>query len=69
MRIAIQGIRGSFHDLAARRYFGEKGFGLSVRGSAADIRLLECLSFKDVFEAVERGEADYGMIAIENTIA
>ena len=65
MKIAIQGIKGSFHDLAAQRYFGSR---IVDRGSES-IELLECLSFKEVFEAVDRGEADYGMIAIENSIA
>jgi len=61
MRIAIQGIKGSFHDIAARRYFGSD--------ECAQIELLECMTFKQVFEAVENSDADFGMVAIENTIA
>jgi len=65
MKIAIQGIKGSFHDLAAHRYFGSR---IADRVSE-NVELLECLTFKEVFEAVERGDADYGMVAIENSIA
>lgn len=57
MKIAIQGVNGAFHEIAARDYYGK------------DIETLNCVQFKDVFEAVERNIADYGIIAIENTIA
>jgi prephenate dehydratase len=57
MKIAIQGIAGAFHDEAARRFFGE------------DISLLECDTFRLLCRKVDSGEADYGIMAIENTIA
>jgi chorismate mutase len=73
MRIVIQGIKGSFHDLAARRYFGPMGSRLSGLGSGSEsgtpLELLECSTFRQVVEAVESGAAEYGMMAIENTIA
>jgi len=56
-RVAIQGIRASFHEEAAFRYFGE------------DIITVECNSFKQTFEALKNGEADYVVMAIENSIA
>ncbi|MBE9585183.1 prephenate dehydratase [Mucilaginibacter sp. JRF] len=56
-RVAIQGIRASFHEEAAFRYFGE------------DIQTIECNSFKQTFEALKNGEADYVVMAIENSIA
>jgi len=55
--VAIQGIAGSFHELAAHEYFG------------SNIETLECVSFKEVCDALKRGEADYSIMAIENTIA
>ena len=58
MNIAIQGILGSFHDIAARRYFGD-----------ADLDMICCDTFEAVFEALSRGTADLGLVAIENTIA
>ena len=56
-RVAIQGIKASFHEEAAYRYFGE------------DIQTIECNSFKQTFEALENREADYVVMAIENSIA
>lgn len=57
-RIAIQGLVGSFHDLAAHLYFeGEQ------------IQLVCCSTFEQVFAAVGQSPATIGMLAIENTIA
>ncbi len=57
-RIAIQGIKGSFHDIAAHQYFpGE------------DIELICCDTFEALFDAMRRDSAVLGMMAIENTIA
>ncbi len=57
-RIAIQGEHGSFHDIAAHKYFdGEQ------------IQLVCCNSFEGVFDNIQRDPTTIGMIAIENTIA
>ncbi|HTI59312.1 prephenate dehydratase [Mucilaginibacter sp.] len=56
-RVAIQGIRASFHEEAAFIHFGE------------DIQTIECSSFKQTFEALQNKEADYVVMAIENSIA
>jgi prephenate dehydratase len=56
-RVAIQGIRASFHEEAALKYFGE------------EIQTIECNSFKQTFEALLNKEADYVVMAIENSIA
>ncbi|MDB4926430.1 prephenate dehydratase [Mucilaginibacter sp.] len=56
-RVAIQGIRASFHEEAAFKYFGE------------NIQTIECNSFKQTFDALEANEADYLVMAIENSIA
>ncbi|MDB5109874.1 MAG: pheA [Mucilaginibacter sp.] len=56
-RVAIQGIRASFHEEAAFKYFGE------------NIHTIECNSFKQTFEALQNNEADYVVMAIENSIA
>jgi prephenate dehydratase len=56
-RVAIQGIRASFHEEAALKYFGE------------NIETIECSSFKQTFEALQKKEADYVVMAIENSIA
>ncbi|WP_158828313.1 prephenate dehydratase [Mucilaginibacter lacusdianchii] len=56
-RVAIQGVRASFHEEAAFKYFG------------TDIQTVECNSFKQTFEALKNKQADYVVMAIENSIA
>lgn len=57
-RIAIQGMIGSFHDIAAHEYFqGEQ------------IQLICCSTFEQVYEAVKQDPTVIAMAAIENTIA
>jgi prephenate dehydratase len=56
-RIAIQGIRASFHEEAAFKFFGE------------DIETVECNSFKQTCEQLKQKKADYVVMAIENSIA
>lgn len=57
-RIAIQGVRGSFHDIAAHQYFqGEQ------------TQLICCATFEDVFLNIQHDPTVIGLVAIENTIA
>jgi prephenate dehydratase len=56
-RVAIQGIRASFHEEAGLKYFGENA------------QMIECNSFKQTFESLKKREADYVVMAIENSIA
>lgn len=56
-RVAIQGIRASFHEEAAFKFFGE------------DIDTVECNSFKQTCEELKHKNADYVVMAIENSIA
>ncbi len=56
--VAIQGVAGSFHDIAARNYF--KG---------EDINLVPCDSFKELFAVIKKDNSIIGAVAIENTIA
>ena len=57
-RIAIQGVRGAFHEIAARRFFGER------------IELVPALSFPILFEkTADAGQTDAAVLAIENSIA
>ncbi len=58
MRIAIQGVRGAFHEVAAREFFSGK-----------ELDIVEKMTFEDVLDSVVDFESDYGMFAIENTIA
>ncbi|MBO5134578.1 MAG: prephenate dehydratase [Bacteroidaceae bacterium] len=57
-KIAIQGIKGSFHDIAAHELFpGE------------ELELVCCSTFETLFEAMKADEEMLGLMAIENTIA
>jgi len=55
MAIAYLGPEGTFTHLAGIRKFGEKPQYISAE------------TISDVFEKVERGEADYGVVPIENS--
>lgn len=56
-RVAIQGIRASFHEEAAFKFF------------VTDIETVECESFKKTCEVLKNKQADYVVMAIENSIA
>ncbi|MBC6399664.1 MAG: hypothetical protein GDA37_01360 [Ekhidna sp.] len=56
-KIAIQGLRGSFHHEAANHYFGNA------------IALEECETFSDLVRFVALNKVEYGVIAIENSLA
>src|SRR5690349_13266706 len=56
-RVAIQGIKASFHEEAALKFFGN------------DIETVECNSFKQTCDVLKRKEADFVVMAIENSIA
>ena len=58
IEIAIQGIQGSFHDIAARSYFKDQ-----------DVSLVCCDTFEQVFEAAKKDPELLAVVAIENTIA
>lgn len=57
-RIAIQGLIGSFHDIAAHQFFKDE-----------QLQLICCDTFEQVFENIKRDPTVIGMLAIENTIA
>lgn len=57
-RIAIQGIKGCFHDIAAHRYFEDE-----------ELELQCCDSFEEEFRMIEEDRDLIGLVAIENTIA
>lgn len=57
MKVAIQGLEASFHEVAAYAYFKE---GIST---------VECLTFHALCESLKNKEADFAVMAIENSIA
>jgi len=57
-RVAIQGGYGAFHEIAAKQFFeGEQ------------IEIEPCETFIDLFEVLKAKKVEFGIVAIENTIA
>lgn len=54
---AIQGGHGAFHEIATRKYFGNS------------VEVLPCETFDNIIEKLEAKEVDFGVMAIENTVA
>jgi prephenate dehydratase len=57
-RIAIQGGYGAFHEIAAQKYFGEE-----------EIEIVPRDSFMDLLSSLKEQKSDYGIMAIENSLA
>ena len=60
-RIAIQGIKGCFHEQAAYKFY--EGGGLPKP------EVVECSSFEDLYRRMDEGKADAAIMAIENTVS
>ncbi len=58
IKIAIQGGFGAFHEIAARHYFETENIEIVPRNT-----------FKDLFKSLKSRQADYGIMAIENSVA
>ncbi len=56
-RVAYLGEQGTFSHKASQHYFNE------------DVNAYPVPSFRDIFEEVKQGKADYGIIPIENSLA
>jgi len=56
-RVAFQGEHGAFSEEAVRQFFG------------ADVEAVPQRAFQDVVEAVRLGQADAGVLPIENSVA
>ncbi|WP_417939384.1 prephenate dehydratase [Flavobacterium sp. RS13.1] len=56
-KIAIQGIKGSFHHQVVKEYFSES------------VDIDECLSFEELIDSLLSGKTDQAVMAIENSIA
>ena len=60
MKIAYQGLKGSFSELAAIKLASQEGI--------VSYELLPVASSENVCRYLEEGTADYGVVAIENSI-
>jgi prephenate dehydratase len=57
VRAAFQGERGAYSEAAAAAFFGET------------VQVIPCQDFDAVFEAVTTGQADHGVLPVENSLA
>lgn len=54
--VAFQGVKGAFSEDAVTKFFGDCA------------KTLACSDFESVFRSVDHGEADYGMVPVENSL-
>jgi prephenate dehydratase len=57
LKVAIQGVKASFHDVAAHKFFN------------GEILPVECSTFKDLSVSLKNNSSDFALMAIENSIA
>ncbi len=59
VRVAIQGVPGAFHEVAARRYFQHQ-----------EVEIVPALTFEELISQIEQNDhVDAALMAIENTLA
>lgn len=56
-KVAIQGVKGSYHHGVAQAYFGD------------EVDVDECMSFQDLVHSLEKEKSTDAVMAIENSIA
>lgn len=56
--VAIQGGFGAFHEIAAKKFFGDN-----------PISIIPCDTFSDLFDELKEKRVDCGIVAIENSVA
>ena len=56
-KVAIQGIKGSFHHQVALEYYHQ------------EIAIDECMSFEELVDSLLSGKSNQAVMAIENSIA
>ncbi len=56
-KVAIFGTVASYHDLAAQKFYGQ------------EVDIIECFTFRQCCEILKRNDADYAVMAIENSLA
>ncbi|MDR3269483.1 MAG: prephenate dehydratase [Tannerella sp.] len=57
-KVAIQGVIGSYHEIAAHQYY-----------EGEEIEIIGCTTFRDVIRSIRNDATVVGLMAIENTIA
>ncbi|MGQ1948071.1 prephenate dehydratase [Geofilum sp. OHC36d9] len=57
IKVAIQGVPGANHDIAARAFFSDR-----------KVELVPCMTFHELFETIKGVNDTVGLVAIENTL-
>lgn len=60
-KIAIQGVKGCFHEQAARLFYEGQG--------CSSPEIVECAEFDDLYKSLSSGRAQAAVMAIENTVS
>ena len=60
-KVAIQGIKGCFHEQAAYLFYEKEGLPKP--------QVVECSSFDELYKRMDDGSADAAIMAIENTVS
>ena len=60
-RVAIQGIKGCFHEQAAYLFYERRGLPRP--------EVVECSGFEELYWKMDEGKADAAIMAIENTVS
>ena len=60
-KVAIQGVKGCFHEQAARQFYQDHGHIVP--------EIVECATFNGLYRSMDLGEADAAVMAIENTVS
>ena len=60
-KVAIQGVKGCFHEQAARHFYEDNGHIVP--------EIVECATFNGLYRSMDLGEADAAVMAIENTVS
>jgi prephenate dehydratase len=55
-KVAIFGTAASYHDLAAQKFYGQ------------EVEIVECFTFRQCCEMLKSNDADYAVMAIENSL-
>ncbi len=60
-KVAIQGVKGSFHEQAARLFYEDHGHIVP--------EIVECATFEGLYGSMSEGRSDAAVMAIENTVS
>ncbi|GAB6283221.1 MAG: prephenate dehydratase [Ignavibacterium sp.] len=63
VKVAFQGEQGAYSEIAALKYFNDR----VINKASSSVHLVACYSFQDVFQKIQNGECEYGIIPIENS--